>query len=392
MSLFLVLSFIFPPMAVFAEDVTRSPYDPALTTQENNTPSSDSGSGSNFAGNTAKGVAGCGASALIGGALSSAIASVKGFLSNALSGLGLTSVLGKAGVVVPVGAPTGSPAAIPAGAGTVVQDPTAIGNLAQITINTDLTVTNTGLVVGNTANTAANTNTTAGNTTLSTAKETILDCIAREVARAALREMTDSLVSWINGGFEGSPLFLEDPMAFFQGIEDSVSGILLKELGLTRLCSLSANDLKLALGLDFGARRGIRERYACTLRDLEMNVDEIFNDLSSRSLQDYLDVTTNPNNNFWGAYFGFSEEINRTIAAVSNNKKDQLNQGGGFLSAIGIDGKIVTPGKVIEDQLSNVLGSEVRQLELADEINEVVAALINALINKVMSAGKGLRN
>ena len=46
--------------------------------------------------------------------------------------------------------------------------------------------------------------------------------------------------------------------------------------------------------------------------------------------------------------------------------------------------KIQTPGSVIESQLENSLGSGVRQLELADSINEIVGALAGQLVNQVV--------
>lgn len=49
--------------------------------------------------------------------------------------------------------------------------------------------------------------------------------------------------------------------------------------------------------------------------------------------------------------------------------------------------KTETPGSVIENTLSNQLGSGVRQLELADEINEIVGALVNQLVLQVLNAG-----
>ncbi len=46
-----------------------------------------------------------------------------------------------------------------------------------------------------------------------------------------------------------------------------------------------------------------------------------------------------------------------------------------------------TPGSVISDQINISLGSSVRQLELADEMNESLAAVFDALINKLVYDG-----
>lgn len=56
------------------------------------------------------------------------------------------------------------------------------------------------------------------------------------------------------------------------------------------------------------------------------------------------------------------------------------------------DKETVTPGSVISGQLENVFGSGVRKLEAADEINEIVGALINQLAETLVGGlGKGLR-
>lgn len=343
----------------------------------------------------------CGGGAYVSGLIRSAMSSLGNFLNIAAPGGGAAGVVGNVAKVLPTGTPSGTPGGFPAGiygGGYPVMDIAADTNTLMMVANTNLTIGNTNLtvmntdaIIGNSANTAGSSNTNAGNTTTLVTKEFSLDCVARELARIVLREMTDALVDWINSGFDGSPFFLEDPMGFLQSIEDSVSGYILEELGLTALCSLSADSLRLALSIDFGSRRGFQDRYACTLRDIEMNVGEIFDDFSSRSLQDYLELSLNPYDNVWGAYLGLTDEANRMITEVTDLKKEELGWGGGFFSQTDGDGKIITPGKLIENSLAESLGSEVRQLELADELNEIVSALVNALINEVMSAGGGLR-
>ncbi|MDB5244989.1 MAG: hypothetical protein JWN90_94 [Parcubacteria group bacterium] len=46
-----------------------------------------------------------------------------------------------------------------------------------------------------------------------------------------------------------------------------------------------------------------------------------------------------------------------------------------------------TPGSVIESQLEGALGTGIRQLELADSINEIVGALMGQLVNQVLGSG-----
>src|SRR3989338_1144931 len=46
----------------------------------------------------------------------------------------------------------------------------------------------------------------------------VLNQIAKSVARKALTELTKGTVNWINSGFHGKPLFLENPDSFFRDI------------------------------------------------------------------------------------------------------------------------------------------------------------------------------
>lgn len=222
-------------------------------------------------------------------------------------------------------------------------------------------------------------------------KEFMLDCVARAVAQAVIQGMTQSLVGWINNGFQGAPLFLDNPLAFFASIEDDVTGALIEELGLGGLCSISGPQIRLALELS-GTRRTFNQRYSCSLREAVSNISGIFNDFSHASLDDFVDVYVYEQNNPFDLYLAAKEERDRRIGLQKNTYSDLLNWGDGFLPLIDATGRITLPGKIIEEQLATTLGSEVRQLELADEINEVVAALVKALVNKVFSAAGGLLN
>jgi len=50
----------------------------------------------------------------------------------------------------------------------------------------------------------------------------------------------------------------------------------------------------------------------------------------------------------------------------------------------------VTPGSVVADQLTSVLGSGLRQAELADELNESISAIFGALIDRLTGENQGL--
>ena len=226
------------------------------------------------------------------------------------------------------------------------------------------------------------------NTQTLVTKELNLDCFAYVVAKAVLSTITDSIVQWIQTGFQGGPFFVEDPAAFFADIADQISGQFIAELGLSQLCSPFRIPLLAAIKIGW-TRQDFRDRYFCTISRVAQNVENFFEDLTNAGIDDFIRLSVEPHNQPFAAFLianrALDEEVRRTVA----QHEYIANWGNGFLSEI-VNGKIVTPGKVIESQLENVLGSSVRQLELADEINEIVSALVAYLVQQVLTSGQGL--
>ena len=71
----------------------------------------------------------------------------------------------------------------------------------------------TGVNVGNAASNAANLGISIKNVLKDIAKQVLM-----AVARRALAEITKGVTTWINNGFHGTPLFLQNPGSFFNDI------------------------------------------------------------------------------------------------------------------------------------------------------------------------------
>ena len=232
------------------------------------------------------------------------------------------------------------------------------------------------------------------------------DSLAWIAAKMMIRTITNSTVNWINSGFKGSPAFLTDPGAFFKDVADQTSGVLLEELKLTKLC----NPLWLRLILP---RPNIfNQRLQCTFSRVAGNVAAFEQNFLSGGWVGWADFYQ-PQNNIFGTYFEYTDELYNRQRAAYLNYQSELSQGNGFLSikeCAQRDNKLIancaglskeqcdritcvkwvntTPGNVIAEQLNLNLGSSIRQLEAADEMNESLAAIFNALINQLI--GKGL--
>lgn len=287
-----------------------------------------------------------------------------------------------------------------------------------------------GDVVFDPTNTVQNT-LTAGNTSLTAFsayslqfKEYVLDGLGLLVAKQIIRQITSSVVNWINSGFDGSPSFVQNPGAFFLDVADQMTGDFLAKAGgpLTALCSPFSIDIRIALAFKY--RPNVQKRYACTLGTIITNSKNAVKNASINGFTAgdfkqggwpaFVSLTTEPQNNIYGAYLTAESELSFRVANAQVQKRDEISAGKGFLSwrdpacvkrqkktAISVNPDvnpyaeaeqqgecpIKTPGTVIESALNNHLGGPLRELELADEINEVVNALFAQLVTQVLQNG-----
>jgi len=241
------------------------------------------------------------------------------------------------------------------------------------------------------ATTQANTSKTSTNTGGSLNKECSLDAIAFALAKVILEDMANNFINYINNGFEGDPFFLTSPGDYFKGLADEIVGEFISQAGLDFLCKPFQLQLRNALKIRYGG--GGKARYrekGCTLTDVVNNVEGFLDgNFKDGSWLGFIEITQEPLNNPVGAYLSIQGEIDDRIAEKLGIESKQLDWNFGFLSqkTTGPDGKetIVTPGNQIENQLATYLGSGVRQLELADEFNEILSALFNQLLKQAFS-------
>lgn len=273
-----------------------------------------------------------------------------------------------------------------------------------------------------------------------TVKEYGLDAIAYIIAKAILRKITAQTVNWINSGFEGSPAFVTDPQRFFLNIGDQEASKLFigANSPLNQLCSSFQPQVRLALVKNYLSDE--ENQYTCTFSKIGTNFENFTRDFSQGGWQGWFSLTQENQNNPYGAYQQAKATLSASIQTNQQKYQSQLNWGNGFLSfekcpkgkSVGelypeglvntaavptnagnededltyedvdtnVDPKtctrskeIVTPGSIINNQLINTLGTGMRQLEAADEINQIVNALFNQMLDKMISSvGRGLRS
>ena len=237
-------------------------------------------------------------------------------------------------------------------------------------------------------------------------KENILDGIGWAIAKQVLSSMTRSLINWINSGFQGSPAFITDLKSFLLDALDTAAGEYIKSLGGIGefICSPFKLDVQAALSVSYAkSRSGMPSgptAPACRLTDIANNIEGFFAGISEGGWGDWMEVTSSPQNTPYGAYLEAEARLNIKLKNEAGQEMEVASWGDGFLSKKicetieGTGGSqkctISTPGQVISEALTVQLSTGPLALVEADEINELIGALLNQLVLKAMEGINGL--
>ena len=237
-----------------------------------------------------------------------------------------------------------------------------------------------------------------------TFKADFLDCVTRALARAALQQITSSVVNWIKSGFNGSPSFVTNPTQFFTNIADQTAGAYIQGSALSFLCSPFQLQIKIAIAQSY-ANKGAQ---SCSLSGVIKNVNSFMSgNFSQGGWPGLLSVTTVPTNNSYGAFAYAQIGLSNSITNAQGVKQTQLNQGQGFLTfqqpynckpAAGpnVDGsagtqtcqyKDVTPGSVIGSSLNNQLNIPSSQLNFTQSFDQIISAFMSQLLTSTLYSG-----
>lgn len=240
-------------------------------------------------------------------------------------------------------------------------------------------------------------------------KEYILDGLAWGFANSMIEHIADSTVDWINSGFNGSPTFITNFDDTLNDVADQTLGEFIEGSPLAFLCSPFSLDIKIALTLQLGGER----KAHCTLSDVFENADNALEDLGNDWAWDKWYNVTQPQNNVYGAYTKAYADVTLKLAEAKDKKIVKSSWGGGFLEYQTCEEEkevsvcdyetgecrtykepkkctTQTPGTTINNSLTNVLSLGNDRLAMADEIDEIIGALLNQLISSVFNSQEGL--
>src|SRR3989338_101123 len=174
-------------------------------------------------------------------------------------------------------------------------------------------------------------------TTLKDWAQTVLEQILKMIAKRLLAEMTQSTINWINSGFHGAPLFLENPDSFFKDIAKNEVRNLVDMIGYDTFHFPFGRET--ALGVIDSYKSQLYENSQYTLSKVINDPDLLVryrNDFNYGGWNGFLINTKYPQNNYLGFQMIVQENLASRLEGVfqapAEKVRDALQQGMGFLS------------------------------------------------------------
>lgn len=279
------------------------------------------------------------------------------------------------------------------------------------------------------------------------------NCILRPIGKiiiiTLIRNIGSSIVNWVNSGFQGNPTFITDFEGMLTDTADQAIGTFIEGSDLGFLCNDFGFQIRIALALKYS--QPFREQARCTLSDIGENISTN----GGRGWDNLLAISTEPQNNVYGAYFiaetelaqraakavgikekrvaigqGFldfetcdryetTDEVNKRLGTVTTGTGGVVTGGGTFNTTVTsqnansfVDPKsnqvttqtgtnqsanaqclqktTKTPGTVIAGKINSTFAQGDIQQAVAQEIDQVIAATLNQLAQKVIQGAYGL--
>jgi hypothetical protein len=165
----------------------------------------------------------------------------------------------------------------------------------------------------------------------------ILGLVLQAIARRAIQEITKSTVNWINSGFHGSPLFVENPESFFKDIVKSEVKNLVDTFGYDRIRFPFGKDFAInTINSYKNTLEGNTQYTLSTVSNDRVYLNNYRNNFSVGGWDGFLVNNLYPQNNYIGFHIIATEELSRRIDGAIQPPIEKVNaliqQGQGFLS------------------------------------------------------------
>lgn len=227
-------------------------------------------------------------------------------------------------------------------------------------------------------------------------KEQCLDKIAWLAAKYMIRKITDDLARWIRGGANGKPRFIQDFKKYLIDTADNAGGLLLEQILGKEDAQLLCRPWRFQIVNDIfdKVKRGkFSFKAQCKVSEIIDNFEDFYEDFTNGGWSAFLTMALDDGSNPIGSYLMTLSEKEKREAFVLKSGELEATINKGMLPGVCLQnfaggvtsknyctkGRILTPGAAIEETIVNVFGTDLKQLELADEFNELIAAAFDAI-------------
>ena len=221
-------------------------------------------------------------------------------------------------------------------------------------------------------------------------KEDLVKSLRDVIAKRIIDYIVDQTIVWIQGG--GQPKFVTDWDGFLKDAANIAFDQVIKDVGLAQLCS----PFKLQVQISLLPVQQFQQRIDCTLDDVVKNIEDFYNDFEKGGWIAY-NETWQPQGNYYGEMLMIHDEMLMRGALAKEAAQNEALAGKGFLSVkkcleqdeegTCIKEEIVTPGDTVGVAVASAITSDT---QWAANIQSWTAALINAVINRVIKEGVGV--
>jgi len=225
--------------------------------------------------------------------------------------------------------------------------------------------------------------------------------------------LVDQIITWIQGG--GKPQFVTDWQKFISDAAGAAVGDVVLQTNSAFLCA----PFKYQIQLSLLPVKKFSQRIACTLDDIVANIEDFYNDFTNGGWIAYNELWQ-PQNNYYGTMLMVHDEALIKAAAAQQAAQDEALAGKGFLPVKRCKGggianatpqdidvmdlrkdyegnycqekdlETITPGNVVGEMAVKAVGSDIDYILSAQELEQYVAAIANAVINRVIKEGVGV--
>ena len=252
--------------------------------------------------------------------------------------------------------------------------------------------------------------------------ENCLNAIGKSIAKVLVNRITDSTIDWINTGYAGDPLYVQNPGALFEGIaKDEFLGVA-DEINDPTKYPFGKAFLQTEKNV-FASKFANNSQYTLSqhIQDenpgLGYSAEGFSKDFSQGGWGAWNAMTQSSANNPLGFTLLASNELAKRIEDKTQLTEGSLQQSGGFLAVdkctdpkgmtkqedqaarvsnassptgpyqpVCNNWEIVTPGKLIADQLTSAVDKKDSSILDVQTLNDAMAAILDAVLAKFSSS------